>query len=49
MEMQKQVTGITTTGIAAEMLMLALHALVSGVVAALVAGSLVVALTVIGT
>ena len=47
MEMQKQATATTTTGIAAEMLMLALHALVSGVAAALVAGSLVIALTVI--
>ena len=47
MEMQKQAMGITTTGIATEMLLLALRALVSGVAAALVAGSLVVALTVI--
>ena len=47
MEMQKQAMATTTTGIAAEMLMLALHAVVSGVAAAFVAGSLVVALTVI--
>lgn len=47
MEMQKQGMGITTTGIATEMFMLALHALVSGAAAALVAGSLVVMLTVI--
>lgn len=47
MEMHRQATGTTTTGIAKEMLSLALHALVSGVAAALVAGSLVIALTVI--
>ena len=47
MEMQKQAMATTTTGIAAEVLSLALHALVSGVAAAMVAGSLVVALTVI--
>ncbi len=47
MQMQKQGMASTTTGIATEVLSLALHALVSGVAAALVAGSLVVALTVI--
>ena len=47
MEMQKQATGTTTLGIASELLALALHALVAGVVAAIVAGSLVVALTII--
>jgi hypothetical protein len=47
MEMQKQATTFTNTGIASEMLTLALHALVAGVAAAIVAGSLVVALTVI--
>ena len=46
MEMQKQATAVTTTGIAAEMLTLAVQALVSGVAAAIVAGSLVVLLTV---
>ena len=49
MEMQKQVMASTTHGIAAEMLELALQALVSGMAAAIVAGSLVVALTVIAT
>ena len=47
MEMQKQVMGTTTMGIASEMLALALHALVAGVASAIVAGSLVVVLTVI--
>lgn len=47
MEMQKQAMATTTTGIASEMLVLALHALVAGVASAIVAGSLVVALTVI--
>lgn len=47
METQKQATAATTTGIASEMLALALHALVAGVASAIVAGSLVVALTVI--
>ena len=47
MEMQKQAIGTTTMGIASEVLALALHALVAGVAAAIVAGSLVVALTVI--
>lgn len=47
MEMQKEAMGTTTTGIASEMLALALHALVAGIAAAIVAGSLVVALTVI--
>ena len=47
MEMQKQSVSTATTGIAAEVFMLALHALVAGVAAAIVAGSLVVALTVI--
>src|SRR4051812_23857760 len=47
MEMQKQVTGTTTMGIASEMLTIALHGLVAGVAAAILAGSLVVALTVI--
>jgi hypothetical protein len=47
MEMQKQATGTSTMGIASEMFALALHALVAGVAAAIVAGSLVVALTVI--
>ena len=47
MEMQKQVVATTTTGIAAEVFSLALQALVSGLAAAIVAGSLVVALTVI--
>jgi hypothetical protein len=47
MEMQKQAIATTTTGIAAELLSLALHALVAGAAAAMVAGSLVVALTVI--
>ena len=47
METQKPAMAATTTGIAIEMLALALHALVSGVAVALVAGSLVVALTVI--
>ena len=49
MEMQKPAMATTTHGIAAEMLALALQALVSGVAAAIVAGSLVVALTVIAT
>ena len=47
MDVQKQAMGTTTAGIAAEMLTLALQALVTGIAAALVAGSLVVALTVI--
>jgi hypothetical protein len=47
MEMQKQVIGTTTLGIASEMLSLALHGLVAGVAAAIVAGSLAVALAVI--
>jgi hypothetical protein len=47
MEMQKQVIGATPMGIASEMFALALHALVAGIAAAIVAGSLVVALTVI--
>jgi len=47
MEMQKQSAANTTAGIATEMFTLALHALVAGVAAAIVAGSLVVALTVI--
>ncbi len=51
MEMHKQVpaqaAAITTMGIASEMLTLALHALVAGISAAVVAGSLVVVLTVI--
>jgi hypothetical protein len=47
MEMQKQATTFTTMGIASEMITLALHALVAGLSAAIVAGSLVVALTVI--
>ncbi len=47
MEMQKQAMGTTTMGIASEMFSLALHALVAGVAAAIVAGSLVVVLTVI--
>ena len=46
MEMQKQASTFTTTDIASEMLSLALHALVAGLSAAIVAGSLVVALTV---
>ncbi|MEO7727798.1 MAG: hypothetical protein ABIS45_11140 [Burkholderiales bacterium] len=45
--MQKQGMASTTTGIAAEVLSLALHALVSGTAAALVAGSLVIMLAVI--
>jgi hypothetical protein len=47
MEMQKQVMGTTTMGIASEMLAIALHGLVAGVAAAILTGSLVVALTVI--
>ena len=47
MEMHKQAIAGTTHGIATEMLTLALHALVAGAASALVAGSLVVALTVI--
>jgi hypothetical protein len=47
METRNESTGTTTAGIATEMLALALHALVSGVAAAIVAGSLVVVLTVI--
>ena len=47
MEIQKQAMANTTAGIASEMLALALHALVAGVASALVAGSLVVMLTVI--
>jgi hypothetical protein len=47
MAMQKQAIAATTGAIATEMLTLALHALVSGVAAAIVAGSLVVVLTVI--
>jgi hypothetical protein len=49
METQKPVVATTTTAIATEMLSLALHALVSGVAAALVAGTLVVALTVVAS
>src|SRR5258706_13491196 len=40
MEMQKQAMGTTPIGIASEMFALALHALVAGVAAAIVAGSL---------
>ena len=47
MEMHKQVMASSTLGIAGEMLTLALHALVAGISAAVVAGSLVVMLTVI--
>jgi len=47
MEIQKQAPTFTTTDIASEMLSLALHALVAGLSAAIVAGSLVMALTVI--
>ena len=47
MEMQKQAATYTTNGIATEILTLALHALVAGAASAIVAGSLVVALTVI--
>ena len=47
MEMQKQAVGTTTMGIASEMLAIALHGLVAGVAAAIFAGSLAVALTVI--
>jgi hypothetical protein len=47
MEMQKQAPTFTTTDIASEMLSLALHALVAGLSAAIVASSLVMALTVI--
>ena len=47
MEMQKQAVGTTTMGIASEMLAIALHGLVAGVAAAILAGSLVVALTII--
>ena len=46
MQTQKQATA-TTMGIASEMLTLALHGLVAGIAAAVVTGSLVVALTVI--
>jgi membrane protein implicated in regulation of membrane protease activity len=46
-QMQSKPMAATTTSIASEMLGLALHALVSGVAAAIVAGSLVVVLTVI--
>ncbi|HEV7822954.1 MAG TPA: hypothetical protein VGO84_17345 [Burkholderiales bacterium] len=47
MDMQKQVVGTTAKGIASEMMAIALHGLVAGVAAAILAGSLVVALTVI--
>jgi hypothetical protein len=47
MEMQKRAIAISTLGIASELLTLALHALVAGLSAALVAGALVIALTVI--
>lgn len=48
METNKQAAaGATTFGIASEMLTLAVHGLFAGVTAAFVAGSLVVALTVI--
>jgi hypothetical protein len=47
MEIEKPAIATTTTGIATEMLTLALHALVAGTAAAITAGSLVVALTVI--
>ena len=47
MEMHKQAMATTTMGIASEVLTLALHAMVAGVAAAVVAGSLVVMLTVI--
>jgi hypothetical protein len=47
MEMQKQAPTFTTTDIASEMLSLALHALVAGLSAAIVASSLVMTLTVI--
>lgn len=47
MELNKQAAATTTFGIASEMLTLAMHGLLAGVVTAFVAGSLVVALTVI--
>ena len=47
MEMQKQVIATSTMGIASEVLTLALHALVAGLSAAIVAGSVVIALQVI--
>ena len=47
MDMHKEAAATTTLGIAAEMFTLALHGVVAGVAAAVVAGSLVVALTVI--
>ena len=47
MELNKPATATTTFVIATEMLSLAMHALLAGAVTALVAGSLVVALTVI--
>jgi hypothetical protein len=48
MEMQKSAAANTTTaGIASEVFVLALHALVAGAAAAIVTGSLVVTLTVI--
>ena len=47
METNKQAAATTTLGIASEMLTLAMHGLVAGVASAVVAGSLVIALTVI--
>ena len=47
MDMHKAAVATTTRGIAAEMFTLALHGLFAGVAAAVVAGSLVIALTVI--
>jgi len=49
MEMQGQSIGNKATAIAAEMLALTLQAFVAGIAAALLAGSLVVAVTVIAT
>ena len=47
MEMQTKTMSITTTGIVTEMLTLAVGALLSGLAAATIAGSLVIALTVV--
>ncbi|MDB5814242.1 MAG: hypothetical protein JWN23_1359 [Rhodocyclales bacterium] len=47
MEMQNQAAANTTSGIAGELFSLALHAVCAGTAAAIVSGSLVVALAVI--
>ena len=47
MDMHKEAAATTMPGIASEVFTLALHGVVAGVAAAVVAGSLVVALTVI--